>query len=299
MSWKQLTPVASFAVGWFGYQYADSHSLIPIRLRHNLALYSLQTQLFVVKTVPSCLLYGKSEDELRDQISFLRSVSRGDGKVAFEDILKECQPKEQVGFLEDHFQESIPFFFIGDLVYSWTRLHRDRYLEDPLPDLHHAGRQQDVYESKILCEGVWAAAVNKMIPFDICVSALAILAACSERNQRTMAKCFTAARLLDEYEAYTKSDDAQHGTVPEAERSVSLLSLLHSLDHEWKEKPSLLGRALGLVHKKKESQPPAGHQQWDQWCRMIPSMLSPETKQIVAPGTLQFIEQACFDRCRL
>lgn len=229
--------------------------------------------------------YGMDPKELDSRIELLKENPSGvyrkgerNNRISFLDVLQECNIEEQTRFLEDHFLEEIPFFFISDILFSWTRLHRHFYLpkdqegrstsvKDDVNNLHDGDtctlfrtppssssvdlerhfterikskpyKDGKNFQSKILCKNLLGKIKDNVIPFDVGVCALAILACSSQKNREFLSGLIIPEDFVQEYENYKKNySSVQRNTFLESneyvstdEISAAMQSLLSALD---------------------------------------------------------------------
>lgn len=232
---KKLIPFASFGAGWCGYHWLDSRGLISAEVQQMLVLFRLRTQRTIQSFLPNSVIetYGTDPKHLDFLIELNEGPPDGQDHVAtsFTDILKECGPAEQVSFLEDHFLEDIPFFFISDIVFSWTRLHRGVYF--PTMEMTYDGKSAKCFESKVLCTKMWSSIVKGIIPFDVGVSAMAILSCSSVKNSRTLSCVVSPNDLMKQYQEFTTqlhSHSSASALISLEEINAATVSLLYSLE---------------------------------------------------------------------
>lgn len=334
---RWVVPLAFFGVGWCGGNLLISNGYVPDRVLHPI----VQTELRLLQAFQSFLpeeiiqRYGVAPNELEARIKMLGEENGnslcngagGRGRISFLDVLEECNIGEQIKFLEDHFLEDIPFFFITDILYAWTQLHRQHYwpekLEggaypqainhhtDTFPDptgscslisttttttctsnnnirnshnrnnssTHTCNRdcgtlcpvqrafyeqiwrsipreKEKKFESKVLCEGVVAKWKDNVIPFDVSVCAMAVLASSSRKNRELLAGLIVPTDLVEGYRDYIsrhtkrlrgKSETGSDGYVSSEEVDCATRSLLYALEEG---KRSVDQSFMGRIKKK-------------------------------------------------
>lgn len=286
---KYIFPLACFSVGWYGGRVALSKDYIPESILDPLLLSEIRLVAKLQSCFPEKLVsrYGVDPKVLDAQLQQLlekRSKDVGDDsgkrhRISFADVLKECNEAEQTCFLEDHFLETIPFFYISDIVYSWVQLHHNFYLPEQLQkhETKHSDQnsfdpchalstsysanngcaltdqdncylqrmrsttsiQEKQFQSKVLCSGLWDKLKDKVIPFDVSVCALAILASSSRKNRELLAGIVRPEEIVKEYNDYMGSHTStskpnshleKSEYVPAEEVRCATRSLLYALD---------------------------------------------------------------------
>lgn len=229
----------SFGLGYFSFQWAEKKGMVPVSFQKSMALFFLKAKRGIVHSMPSSVIkrFNVETDSLDEYIELLTAKPTvPQEKELFTEALRECRPTEQIKFLEDHFLETIPFFFIGDIVYSWTRLYRFVYhkLYGKLHEqviLSSETNFQD-FESKVLCRGMWEKTVDCVIPFDVGVCALAILSTC-KKNQEMLGTIVPSSVLLQMYTDHLvsfKQSDGKDFLISQEELLSAMATLLGALD---------------------------------------------------------------------
>lgn len=189
-TWRTFgVPILGFGVGWGAYTFVENSSMISERNIQWTHLQNLRAQKYLAELnvlpqfVSSKLLLDSNE--LNARISMLESILAGDApskddRVPFSQILRECQVEQQVEWLLEHVEEDIPYFFIADLFHSWAEVHEASCTSQPLLP----SKSNESFLSPDLCTGVWEKTVSGVLPFDVGVRALTVLAANHKENAK-------------------------------------------------------------------------------------------------------------------
>jgi hypothetical protein len=187
-------PILGFGVGWFGFAYAEQSNLVNERYLRWTYHQSLRVQRVLVQYLCPQHLAEKffmPLDVLNDAIAAMEAAEQqgtGDGtdqRVALAEVLKECAVKEQLEWLSDHIFQEIPYFYIGDLFNAFAELHQESFTGGAP---RATGRDND-YEATELAAALWEKSVIKdVIPFEVGVRALTVLAVNNVKNAKTIAK---------------------------------------------------------------------------------------------------------------
>ncbi|EPY41475.1 hypothetical protein AGDE_02449 [Angomonas deanei] len=153
-------------------------------------------------------------------------------RVTFDEVLRECDVSEQICYLEEHATEDIPYFYIADVFHSWASINSKYYLkeEDGSSSVTQVNKKD--FESPVLCKELWEKMKNGVIPFDVSVRALCLLAATNKKNARQIAANVRADPndMLQLYTTYIHSLEEkglpEGDTVPLADVAGSTLFLL-------------------------------------------------------------------------
>jgi hypothetical protein len=158
---------------------------------------SLNAQLKLWQNAPagmcSALLYSK--EEIENALKLLDAkpdTTVEDQRQSFSDILQQCRPQEQVDWLTDHVLEEIPFFYIGDLFHCWASMYEEIITARPSV----SKSLEDALHSELLTCKLMEKLADGVVPFDVAVRALCILALGNEANAKALAKLRVAPRAL-------------------------------------------------------------------------------------------------------
>lgn len=220
-------PVGGFAVGWVAFTLAEDNNWISQNAQRKMNIANLKLQLCAQRYLPASVTekYGYPEKVL---LSMIDSMEKGyseeamNDRVTFDEILSECELPEQIGFLEEHASEEIPYFYIADVFHSWARLHEGTFLhaerrerrqtEKPLSPKGQmaAGplllRDIPELDSEVLCKSLWEKMLNRVIPYDVSIRALCVLAVNNKANAKRLASAADVNALIACYEAYEKKE---------------------------------------------------------------------------------------------
>lgn len=193
-----LAPLLGFGIGWGSYSLIEQYHLIDdryIRLTH---LWNLRGQRWLRTVVPEgaseALRFPPAESldamirVLEQEYQTTAADKPQQQRVPFTQILRDCRTQEQMEWLSDHVSEDVPYFFIADIFHSWAELHQDRYL----PSAHVEGVENSsqclprdaAFDSKVVSEGVWEKMLSEVLPYDVAVRVLAVLAVAGKENAK-------------------------------------------------------------------------------------------------------------------
>jgi hypothetical protein len=243
-------PLIGFGVGWGGYSMMEQFQLVDSSVIQWTHLYNLKLQRLVQRQLPETLAQRMSftKDQLDAMIQHLEASTSGNDaavtqadRVPFKKILGDCRPQEQMEWLTDHVSEDVPYFFIADIFHSWAELHEGAFLLDPATKLAEA--PSPVFDSKELTQGVWRKMINEVIPFDVGVRVLCVLARLgpqnaalvnglhSEQNGSKQNAADTILRLHSEYRQQLNASGHESGNVvPVATVDAATAVLLTTLN---------------------------------------------------------------------
>lgn len=263
-----LTPLIGFGIGWGSYTLIEKYELISDKYILLTYLVNLRTQRMLSQALPTALsekflMPVADIDNMIVNVEQARSLAASGEKpntsqqerVPFTKILSECRPQEQLEWLEEHIREDIPFFFIGDIFNSWAEVHQKTFFAKPADSVKDLADDcvafnapASVFESKVLCEGVWKKMLTDVIPFDVSVRVLCILASKSRENARhilalvdatqgegsttsTVDACRTIVRLHREYHDRLEKEGSKEGNVvPSVTVDAATVQLLLALN---------------------------------------------------------------------
>jgi hypothetical protein len=185
-------PLIGFGVGWGGYSLVEQYQLVDPSTTRWTHIYNLKLQRMVQQQLPEVLAQRMSfsKEQLDAMIGYLEAggadqSSKEAERVPFKKILADCRPQEQLEWLSDHISEDIPYFFIADIFHSWAELHEDAFLRgEPETLAALRGESSAVFDSKVLSQGVWKKMMTEVIPFDVGVRVLCVLARRGQHNAK-------------------------------------------------------------------------------------------------------------------
>ncbi|KAH8604285.1 hypothetical protein ERJ75_001743500 [Trypanosoma vivax] len=275
-----LVSLCGFIAGFFAYRYVLEHNLISDTYLRHINLANLRLQLFLQQNVlPTVLVerYGYNEDFLRAMVERLSSEGSGTERCSFKQILQECHVPEQIAWLEEHVSSEIPYFYIADIFNGWCTLHNGFFMKnDSLPRSQNSANSvthsDDDFASEILCSGVVEKAVSNVLPYDVAVRTLCILAVSNQVNARLISKLLSPKLILDRFEMYLKNleefgQSAGDG-VPTNEVAVATVELLQAINTVLREQRGFLWSRVTS-----EAYPIATHLTADKWCGLVHNRL--------------------------
>ncbi|KAG5467076.1 hypothetical protein LSCM1_01257 [Leishmania martiniquensis] len=232
------SPVIGFGIGWAGFTVLEQTGLLGESTQRWLNVHNLKLQLHTQRLLPASLVekYGYPEDTLRSMIQHLEkgySEAELSDRMSFDEVLRHCAVPEQVAFLEEHASEEIPYFYIADIFHSWANLNVNSFLRPP----QHASdaaistsplasasassplvlRNDEAFDSEILCSSLWEKMIHNVIPFDVSIRALCVLAVNNRANARRLARLSSPERVIGLYNEYVDKihADQQRGSEPD------------------------------------------------------------------------------------
>lgn len=286
-----LLPIAGFGIGWGAYNLALDGGLIPDECKRTINVNNLKLQLFLQRHVfPSSFLelYGYSNQLLEGMISSLEKGYTDEeisNRMTFDEILSECDLPEQLGYLEEHASEDIPYFYIADVFHSWASLNAASYTRQVGSGSNGTPLLQNNpdFDSEVLCTSLWDKMLTNVIPFDVSVRALCVLAVNNTRNAKRIATIGSPSEVLDKYEAYktsvAASDTPRGDVISGAEVTAATLSLLLAMNaatvhRQWI--PYVGRRSTGPY-------PLAQQVEQEQWCRCFSNSVLPADAVSLTP----------------
>ncbi|EPY20129.1 hypothetical protein STCU_09142 [Strigomonas culicis] len=203
--------------------------------------------------LPSTLVdqYGYKPEFLDQMISSLEkgyTEAQMADRFTFDEILKECGVEDQLAYLEEHATEDIPYFYIADVFHSWARIHEALYLlphdRHPTDSGHLAMQNNEQFDSEVLCKEVWKKMMDNVLPFDVGVRVLCVLAVTNKKNaKRIAASSQQGAEVVRYYKAYMdklrENNTPDGDTVSKADVTAAALFLLRALNDAVVSKPLL------------------------------------------------------------
>ena len=280
--WRRLAPIAGFGIGWAGMTTATSSGLVDPQYLLPLYRMSLKAQLQMWHVVPSsvCGALLAPEEEISNA---LKAVEAPDGRDeqqkildqrrSFGEILKECGMQEQVDWLQDHVLEEIPFFYIGDLFHCWASLH-ESIITTGGKGSSITKKEREALHNELLTSKVLEKMDHGVVPFDVAVRVLCILAVGHEANAKVLASAVSSDGLstnklvltrCSEYAAKraAEQDPNNPPVVSDVIVAQSVVLLLEQLNKALRQR-----RLLGILPPKSEC--PVAVESQKEWCGAEP-----------------------------
>ncbi|CCW64396.1 unnamed protein product [Phytomonas sp. EM1] len=301
-------PMMGFAAGWGVFMYLDQNNLLSSGLQCWLKTNQLKMRLHLQSLLPTNFVekYCYSESFLRDAISHLEKEGAQQptqNRVTFDEILSQCGVKQQILYLEEHAMEDIPYFYIADVFHSWANIHKRAFLNHP-SHLNDSGdvKQREhfaslpapgdvaAFESQRLCEALRRKVEDGVIPFDVGVRALCVLAVRGKQNARWMLRQGFLSDLLRGYERYQQrlndgvaSDPGE--VIPPYEVTAAMVALIKAL-HD------ASGRFRWFVIPG-DAYPLARGVDVEQWCRLFFPINNTQTLTHASEPALALVGAMC------
>lgn len=232
LSWFRalLPPLVGFGIGWGGYSIVESSGLVDERRMLQTHCFNLKAQRLVRRYAPTQIsdTLCMPQENLDAMIAVLEnaiatgssagSAQTESDRVPFSKILQECRVQEQLEWLSDHLLEDVPYFYIADIFHSWAEIHEPTVLSASI-----APRKDAIFDSKLICDGVWKKMIDDVIPFDVSVRVLAVLATCGVQNAKWIASLTSSKSLPSDSVSATANGAVADGPVMDA--AATILSL--------------------------------------------------------------------------
>ncbi|CBZ31047.1 conserved hypothetical protein [Leishmania mexicana MHOM/GT/2001/U1103] len=225
---KAGLPAIGFGIGWGGFTVVEQNGLLSEPMQRWLNLHNLKLQLYTQRLLPTSVVekYGYPEDRLRSIIELLEkgyNVSEVAERMTFDEVLRQCAVPEQVAYLEEHAAEEIPYFYIADIFHSWANLNVNSFVRQPPQSPGETEtdattstsavasaatspplvlRNDDAFDSEVLCSSLWEKMIHSVIPFDVSIRALCVLAVNNRANARRLARLSSPERVAELYSEY-------------------------------------------------------------------------------------------------
>lgn len=227
--WRSVgIPLIGFGVGWGAFTAMERSEVLSESTQRWLNVHNLKLQLYTQRLLPASLVqrYGYPEDTLRSMIEYLEkgySEAEVSERMTFEEVLKQCAVTEQMAYLEEHASEEIPYFYIADIFHSWANLNARSFAQPavkaeddasstdastgaaqarPPPPPPLVLRNDPEFDSEILCSSLYDKMLHNVIPFDVSIRALCVLAVNNKANAKRLARTCSPddiARLYSDY----------------------------------------------------------------------------------------------------
>ncbi|ESL11024.1 hypothetical protein TRSC58_01235 [Trypanosoma rangeli SC58] len=295
-----LLPMGGFVTGWVAYRAVEEKGLIDESYLRQIRVGNLKLQLYLQQHVfPVAFTdkYGYSEDSLKTMIERLGREGGGNEgaeRWTFEQILQECDLHGQIAWLEEHVSYDIPYFYIADIFNGWCILHRSLFTAETGDKrqgtiLARWGDNNDAFASEVLCKGVVEKALNRVLPYDVAVRALCVLAVGHTSNAKLLSQIISPSVILERYEAYLNDLERRNmmsgDAVSSAEVAAATLELLRvlnlaSVHRRW---IPFWGRASTGPY------PIASKLNEEMWCKCLGTLPAGTTK-LCADATLIFAD---------
>ncbi|CAJ1037249.1 hypothetical protein Q4I30_007718 [Leishmania utingensis] len=287
-------PVVGFGIGWAGFTVVEQSGLLTEPMQRWLNVHNLKLQLYTQRLLPTSVVekYGCPADTLRSTIELLEkgyNENEISDRMSFDEVLRECAVPEQVAYLEEHASEEIPYFYIADIFHSWANLNVRSFVRQqqslmdtaanttiPTSPVEGAAasfalvlRNDEAFDSDVLCSALWEKMIHSVIPFDVSIRALCVLAVNNRANARRLARLSSPERVVELYNEYTGKIQANQqqssgpDVVPPEEVAAATLFFLRavndaSIQKRWIPLPGALSTDLYPLAWKVQREP---------WCR--------------------------------
>lgn len=293
---------------------AEERNWISESAQRRMSLSNLRLQRSLQRWLPASVVdkYGYPEEVLT---SMIEGIEKGyteqavNDRMTFDEVLSQCELSEQIGFLEEHAAEEIPYFYIADVFHAWARLHEGTVMHSeklhrkPTEGRGHsegahivgAGplvlRNVPELDSEILCTSLWEKMLRDVIPFDVSIRALSVLAVNNKANAKRLAALANVNDLLSCYEAYEQAERERNretareeALVSHAEVYAAVMFFLRAINDA-----SIRTRWIpGIGQPSTGRYPLAARVDADRWCRLFaPSQAAaPDVELVAEPAAL-------------
>ncbi|CCW68983.1 unnamed protein product [Phytomonas sp. Hart1] len=305
---NMFLPIVGFATGWGAFVLLDQGNFLSSGLPRWFKTNQLKMRLHLQSLLPEHLVekYGYPQSFLQDAILRLESEASSKStpdRVGFQEILSQCGVRQQILYLEEHATEDIPYFYIADVFHAWATLHQPVFLHSPShfngptenpprdpPGLSSTSREAAEFESRRLCEAVWGKIQDGVLPFDVGVRVLGVLAVRSPNNARWMLHHGLLGDLLKGYEGYQQrlaaGREGSVGPVSPAHEVAAAMAALMKAFHD-----ACGSFRWGFIPQ--SAFPLARRVDGELWCRVFyPTYHTPALTDAVGPG-LRFVGAMC------
>ncbi|ORC91954.1 uncharacterized protein TM35_000041680 [Trypanosoma theileri] len=303
-----LLPLGGFVTGWVTYRVVEEKGLIDESYIRQLRMANLKMQLYLQQNVLPVTFtekYCYPEDFLKTMIERLSSDAADEERWTFEQVLKECAVSDQIAWLEEHVTYDIPYFYISDLFNSWCSLHRNLFIsedENGKEEIQLANKvaNGDSFLSEVLCNGVVEKTLSGVLPYDVAVRTLCVLAVGHKDNARLLSKLISSETILERYEDYvsdlSKRDKLSGDVIPLTEVGAATLELLRVMNavtlqqqqKRWSWWPWRHTAGDGSSHSN-SAYPLAAQLERERWCRCFGEM-PPGVATVCSDGSLLFAD---------
>jgi hypothetical protein len=236
-------PIIGFGIGWGAFTAIEHNQLLGDNAQRWLNVHNLKLQMYTQYILPASLVekYGYPEETLKSMIELLEkgyTETEISDRMTFDEVLQQCALPEQMAYLEEHASEEIPYFYIADVFHSWANLNTKSFAKPTDSDKATAEtasstsataattgtsdtalvlRNNPDFDSAILCHSLYDKMLHNVIPFDVSIRALCVLAVNNKANAKRLARLCSVddvVRLYAEYAGKLKSDGEGIGATP-------------------------------------------------------------------------------------
>ncbi|KPA86630.1 hypothetical protein ABB37_00737 [Leptomonas pyrrhocoris] len=291
-------PFIGFGIGWGAFTAVEHYQLLGDVTQRWLNVHNLKLQMYTQRLLPASLVdkYGYPEETLKSMIELMEkgyTEAAVSDRMTFDEVLRQCAVPEQIAFLEEHASEEVPYFYIADIFHSWANLNVNSFAKakdtemTPSVAAEAAGRSTSAgassasplvmrndadFDSDTLCHALYDKMLHNVIPFDVSIRALCVLAVNNKANAKRLARVCTpdeVVRLYAEYTARLKKTAADGSTscdsdvvAPEEVTAATLFFLraINDVSIHTRWVPLLGAPSTGPYPLARKVQP-------DQWCR--------------------------------
>lgn len=227
-------PLIGFGIGWGAFTAVEHNHLLSDSMQRWLNVHNLKLQLYAQRLLPDSVVekYCYPEETLRSMIEFIEkgyTEAEVSERMTFEEVLRQCAVPEQMAYLEEHASEEIPYFYIADIFHSWANLNTHSFAKpsstsitanspdaaDGAPAPPMVLRNDPDFDSAVLCDALYDKMLHKVIPFDVSIRALCVLAVNNKANAKRLARVCTAddiSRLYAQYVGKLKKEEQEAGS---------------------------------------------------------------------------------------
>ncbi|GET93018.1 hypothetical protein, conserved [Leishmania tarentolae] len=321
-------PAIGFGIGWAGFTVVEQNGWLNEPVQRWLNVHNLKLQLYAQRLLPTSVVekYGYPEDRLWSIIELLErgyKESEVSERMTFDEVLRQCAVAEQVAYLEEHASEEIPYFYIADLFHSWANLNAKSFVREQ-PQLSEETdtdatttttsvasaatpatlvlRNDDSFDSEVLCNSLWEKMVHNVIPFDVSIRALCVLAVNNRANARRLARLSSPERVVELYNEYADKiqEDERQGIGPDVvspeEVTAATLFFLRAVNDT-----AVRRRWIPLLEAfRPDPYPLAGKVPPESWCRafgnLTPAMTSATSETAVLLADVMNERLRCIER---
>ncbi|KAG5492913.1 hypothetical protein JKF63_01493 [Porcisia hertigi] len=235
-------PIIGFGIGWTAFTALEQSGFLSESMQRWLHVHNLKLQLYTQRLLPNAVVhkYCYPGDTLQAMINFLEkgySEAEMSDRMTFDEVLRQCAVPEQIAYLEEHALEDIPYFYIADIFHSWANLNVHSFVRQQqlsqkdtatsaasptspavsaAPSAALVLRSDAAFDSEVLCSSLWEKMISNVIPFDVSIRALCVLAVNNRANAQRLAKLSSPQRVVELYNEYMDKchADEQQGSDP-------------------------------------------------------------------------------------
>ncbi|KPI82996.1 hypothetical protein ABL78_7986 [Leptomonas seymouri] len=232
-------PIIGFGIGWGAFTAIEQNKLLSDEMQRWLNVHNLKLQLHAQRVLPASLVerYGYPEETLKSMIELMEkgyTETEVSERMTFDEVLRQCAVPEQMAYLEEHALEEIPYFYIADIFHSWANINVSSFAKaagmektqssaasaassasDSVATLTpvdaSAGpplvlRNDPDFDSAVLCSALYDKMLQNVIPFDVSIRALCVLAVKSKENATRLARTCKPDKVVKLYAEYMEKE---------------------------------------------------------------------------------------------